>query len=288
MSIVLATSIRLGGQPGESHGAAHLVDFDQQRAAHLLEWKARGADWQENGGGRGLRGIAIEGDNVWIAGSDALFLFNREFELIGSFRTPFLGDCQEIAIFDGRLYLASAAFDSVLGFDLAERRFVWGLHVQDAGEGLLGTPFEPHSALGPSPGASLQLNSISCDARGMFISGARTQGLLHFDARRIVRVASLPRGVNNARLWRDGILFNDTDAGVARFLTPEKNSVFRAPLPGFSRGLCAFDENRFASGSAPATVTLHDVEVMKTLVSITLDENPRHSIHSLAIWPFPA
>jgi len=288
MSIVLATSVRLGSEPGESHGAVHLVDLDQQRAAHVLEWKAKGADWQESAGGRGLRGVAIDGENVWIAGSDALFLFNREFELKGSFRSPFLGDCQEIAIFDGRLYLTSAAFDSVLGFDLEERRFIWGLHVQDGKDGLLGTPFEPHSALGPSPGMSLQLNSISCDARGMFISGARTQGLLHFDARRIVRVVSLPRGVNNARPWREGILFNDTEAGVTRFMTPGHNSAFRSPLPGFARGLCTLDEHRFASGSAPATVTLHDVETMKTVVSITLDENPRHSIHALAIWPFAA
>lgn len=288
MSIILATSVHLGGTPEENHGAVHLVDLDQGRAAPMLRWKAKGPDWEESGGGRGLRGVAIDGESVWIASSDTLLLFTPEFELKASFRSPFLGDCQEIALFEGRLYLTSAACDSVLGFDLESRRFDWGLHISDGEGGLLGTPFEPHSALGPSPGASLQLNSISCDERGMFLCGARTQGLLHFDARRIVRLVSLPRGVNNARPWRDGVLFNDTEAGVARFLKPRHNSVFRAPLPGFARGLCTIDDHRFVAGSAPATVTLHDVNIMKTIVSITLDDNPKHSIHALALWPFPA
>ena len=288
MSIVLATSVWLGGQAGESHGAAHLVDFAERRAAQLLDWKSRGPDWQERGGGRGLRGVAIDGEEIWIAASDALHQFSRDFELKKSFRAPFLADCQEIAVFERRLYVVSAAFDSILGFDLEARRFDWGLHIHDGEAGLLGSPFEPHSALGPSPAADLQLNSVYCDPRGMFISGARTQGLLHFDARRIVRLVSLPRGVHNARPWRDGVLFNDTEAGVARFMTPGHNKAFRPPLPGFARGLCVLDGDRFASGSAPATVTLHDLEAMKTIMSITLADNPRHSIHSLVPWPFPA
>jgi len=286
MNIVLATTVRGGAAPGESHGAVYLVDFGQQRGAHVLDWKAKGADWKDPGAGRGLRGAVIDGENVWIAGSDTLYLFNREFVLAQSYRSPFLGDCQEIAVFDRRLYLVSAAFDSVLGFDVEGRRFDWALHVQDGGASLLGTPFEPQGALGPSPGNELQLNSIHCDERGMFLCGARTQGLLHFDARRINRLVSLPRGVHNARPWRDGVLFNDTEAGVARFLKPRHNSVFRAPLPGFARGLCVLDENRFVSGSAPATVTLHDVASMKTVLSITVDDDPRHSIHSLVPWPF--
>jgi len=304
VTVLVATSVIRSSRPGESHGAVYLVDLDSARAAHRIDWKATGADGSSPGGGRGLRGIAFEGDRVFIAGSDAVFEFSPEFELLASHRSPYLGGAHEMTVFDGRLFVTSTGFDSVLGFDLAANRFDWGLHVQDGEGGLQGTPFDPASLVGPSPENLLQLNSIWCDARGMFISGARTLGLLHFDARRIVRLVTLPQGVQTARPWRDGVLFNDSGSDVVRFLTPEENRVFQVPhyprellsgnvsedVPGtrqgFARGLCVVDDSVFASGSSPATITLHNLDTMKTTLSINLSADVRHTIQSLAVWPF--
>jgi hypothetical protein len=99
-------------------------------------------------------------------------------------------------------------------------------------------------------------------------------------------------------------LFNDADAGVARFITPDSNRVFRLPRypaqvltgehaddttgeqQGFARGLCVIDGSVFAVGSSPATITLHNLDTMKTTRSINFGTDPRHSIHSIAVWPY--
>jgi hypothetical protein len=305
VTILIATSVLRGSAAGQSHGAVHLVDMQVGRVAQVVDWKATGVDWTVPGGGRGLRGVAFDGERVFIASADTLFAFTPEFELLHSFRSPFLDNCHEIFSFERRLYLTSTAFDSVLGFDLDKNCFDWGLHVVEAGNGLHGTPFDPRSMQGPSRGQELGLNSLWCDPRGMFISGSRSSGLMFFDARRIDRLVTLPHGVQNARPWRDGVLFNDTSAGVARFMTPASNQVFQLPnypdsvlsdideregkssRQGFTRGLCVLDDSVFAVGSSPATITLHDLDTMKTIKSINFSADPRHSIQSLAIWPYP-
>ena len=304
MTTLVVTSTVRGSREGESHGAIHLVDLNLHRAAQLIDWKAGDVDWSVAGGGRGLRGVAFDGERVLIAASERLFVFTPEFELLTSYRSPYLGHTHDIAVFDRRLYLVSAGFDSVLGFDLDKNQFDWGMHIVDGEAGLQGAPFDPQSVLGPSPGNRLQLNSIWCDERGMFISGGRTMGLLHFDARRIVRLVTLPEGVHNARPWRDGVLFNDTEAGVVRFLTPQNNRVFQVPRypdqaltgtdagnevmvrQGFARGLCAVDDSVFASGSSPSTITLHNIDTMKTTLSINLSTDLRQTIQAIAVWPY--
>ena len=305
MTILIATSVLRGSAAGQSHGAVHLVDMQGGRVACVIDWKAPGPDWSAPGGGRGLRGIAIDGERVLIAASDTLFVFSPAFELLDSFRSPFLQDCHEICSFERRLYLASTGFDSILGFDLDTNRFDWGLHVTESGNGLQGAPFDPQSTQGPSPGQVLGLNSLWCDPRGMFISGSRSSGLMFFDARRIDRLVTLPHGVQNARPWRDGVLFNDTQANAARFMTPSSNQVFQVPVypdsalssmeegedktsrQGFARGLCVLDQSVFAVGSSPATITLHNLDTMKTTRSINFSDDPRHTIQSLAVWPYP-
>ena len=304
MTVLAVTSVVRGSAKGECHGAIHLVDMAQGRVAQVVDWNAPGVDWSQPGGGRGLRGIALDGERVFVAGSDALFQFSPAFELQGVYRSPYLAHCHEIASFDRKLYLTSTGFNSILGFDLDENRFGWGLHITDGETGLQGTPFDPQSVLGPPPGNQLRLNSLWCDERGMFISGSRTMGLLLFDARRIERLVTLPQGVQNARPWRDGVLFNDTEEKVVRFITPDSNKVFQVPRfpetgltgsgagngapaeQGFARGLCVLDQSVFAVGSSPATITMHNLDSMKTTRCINFSTDLRHSIQSLAVWPF--
>jgi hypothetical protein len=55
-----------------------------------------------------------------------------------------------------------------------------------------------------------------------------------------------------------------------------------------ARGLCVLEEGIFASGSSPLTISLHDLDAMKTTQWINLSTDARQSIHTLAIWPFEA
>ena len=304
MSTIAATSIIRGSQRGSGHGGLYLVDLEKHRGAQVLNWTRPAIDWAGHGGGRGLRGMAFDGGCAWVAGAAELYRLTPEFELADVRTSPYLANAQALACWDGRLYVAAAGYDAVLALDLQSGRFDWGLHITDGEAGLRGIPFDPQGALGPSPSGRLRLNSLYADARGLFIGGGGTLGLLHFDGKRIVCLVTLPEGVHDARPWRDGVLFNDTEADAVRFLTPDANCVFEVPhypdaelepgsfedpsvaRQGYGRGLCVVDEGRFVSGSSPLTLSLHDLDEMKTTLRFSLSTDARHAVHTLAAWPF--
>jgi hypothetical protein len=305
VTTLIATSVVRGSRQGESHGGVYLFDLEQGRAAMAIDWNTAGIDWQGRGWDRGLRGIAFDGDLAYIAGSDELFVYTPEFELAASYRSPFLRHCHEIVRYERRLFLTSTAYDSILGFDLDKKQFSWGLHIVADGGEFRARPFNPRGQHGPPPDNKLHLNNVFCDEKGMFISGLRTEGMLQYSGSRITIAVSLPVGSHNARPWRNGVLFNDTESDAVRYVTRDKNHVFQVPhypqehlthtdlddsriaRQSFARGLCTIDDQVIASGSSPSTITLHNVDTMKTTLSVNLSMDIRNAVHGLEVWPFP-
>ncbi len=294
-----------GSRQGESHGGVYLIDLNRQRVKQTIDWNTTDIDWHGRGWDRGLRGIAYDESRVFIAASDELFEYDPAFNLIGSYKTPYLKHCHEIFCYRRRLYLTSTGHDAILGFDLDENRFSWGLAVAPDRAGLKGVPFDPNADKGPGQRNALHLNSLHCDRKGMYISGLRSDGLHVYTGRRLTRVARLPAGTHNARPYKDGVLFNDTEKNIVRCLSvSEPAKVFHLPVynpallthtdlddsriarQAFARGLCVVDDDLIAVGSSPSTVTLYDLSKMKTVLSINLSMDIRNAIHGLEVWPF--
>jgi len=304
VTTLIASSVVRGSHQGESHGGVYLVDFEAHSVRQVIDWNTVDIDWQGRGWDRGLRGIAFDGERVFIAASNELFVYTPDFELLGSYRNPFLMHCHEIAVFERRLYLTATGYDAVLGFDLDRNCFCFGLHIVAVGSGFQGAPFDPASEVGPPPGNALHLNNVYCDAGGMYLSGLKTAGMIRFDGRTLQRVASLPRGVHNARPFGGGVLFNDTPADRVRWRTADRDVSFAVPeidpgrlthtdlddsriaRPGFGRGLCVLGERLVAAGSSPSTIALHDLEQVKTVAVVSLTTDVRNAIHGLEVWPF--
>ena len=305
MTCLIATSVVRGSQQGESHGGVYLIDLARKRARQVIDWNAQDIDWQGRGWDRGLRGIAFDGERVFIAASDELFAYSARFEQIASYRSPYLKHCHEISRHQRRLFLASTGYDAVLGFDLDANRFRWGLHLARDRKGLRGAPFQPARRGGPAPGNLLHLNSVFCDSRALYLSGLRIGGLHAYRGQYIKQVAALPLGTHNARPHRDGLLFNDTEKNLVRFVPREgPHKAFRVPFynpahllraelgdpriarQGFARGLCLIGDSLIAAGSSPSTITLHDLDAMKTTLTINLSMDIRNAIHGLEVWPF--
>ena len=309
LTTLIATSVVRGSRRGESHGGVYLVDLAQQRVRQPIDWNAADIDWQGRGSDRGLRGIAFDLEEcpgrVFIAASDELFVYNAQLEPVASYRSPYLKHCHEISRHRRRLYVTSTGFDAILGFDLDANRFSWGLHVTRDRKGLKATPFQPESGKGPPPGDRLHLNSVCCRGEAMYISGLHTGGLHAYTGRYIKPVASLPRGVRNAQPHRGGVLFNDTEKNLVRFVSQDgPQKAFRVPYynpaklthtelgdprvarQAFARGLCAVSDSLIAAGSSPSTITLHDLDAMQTKLTINLSMDIRNAIHGLEVWPF--
>jgi hypothetical protein len=282
----------------------YVIDFDHHRAVQVLDWNRMDIDWQGRGWDRGLRGIAFDGETIYIAASDELFAYTPEFRRIGSWRNRYLKHCHEICRHERTLFVTSTGFDSILGFDLDRKSFSWGLKVSTEGDAFSGQPFDPEFDRGPQPSNLLHLNNVHCETGGMHISGMRTSGMLLFNGRELRRWVTLPIGVHNARPFRDGVLFNDTEADVVRYVGRDRQQVLKVPRfppeslthvspedsriarQAFARGLCVIDDDTIACGSSPSTITLHHLKPGSQSRMATLTHDVRNAIHGLEVWPY--
>ena len=112
---LVTTSVVRGSYQGESHGGVYLIDLEKREVRQTLDWNKADIDWQGRGWDRGLRGIAFDGETVYIAASDELFAYTPDFKPLGAWRNPYLKHCHEISVWERRLFLASAGFDTILG-----------------------------------------------------------------------------------------------------------------------------------------------------------------------------
>lgn len=305
MTTLIATSVIRGSTQGESHGGVYLIDLERERVRQTIDWNTVDIDWQGRGWDRGLRGVAFDGGDIYIAASDELFVFDQQFNRIESYRCAYLKHCHEIFRYQRRLYLTSTGFDSILAFDLDKKEFSWGLSLQQSSTDILGTAFSPAEKKGPLASNQLHLNSVFCNPQALYFSGLKTEGMYSYNGKNISQGVSLPLGTHNARPHRDGVLFNDTQGDVVRMvsrdggerqfsvpkfesdkLTHQNFDDSRTARQGFGRGLCAISDNLIAAGSSPSTITLHDLDSMQTTLSINLSMDIRSSIHGLEVWPF--
>jgi hypothetical protein len=307
MVTLVTTSVVRGSQQGQSHGGVYLIDLDARSVVQAIDWNKADIDWSGRGWDRGLRGIAFDGETVYIAASDELFAYTPEFRALGSWRNPYLKHCHEIAVYRRSLFLTSTGYDSILAFDLDKRQFHWALHVSMEDYRFRGTAYDPSSANGPMLLNKLHINSVHCADTGMYIAGLRTGGMLHFNGRKLNMSVELPPGTHNARPFRDGVLFNDSQADALRYSgrgQGGEDRAMRVPTydaklllnrdldegglarPGFARGLCVLSDAVVAGGSSPSTVTLYDLAANKRLLSINLTMDVRNAIHGLGVWPY--
>lgn len=306
MTTLIATSVVRGSQQGDSHGGVYLIDLEAQSVQQTLDWNTINIDWEGRSADRGLRGIAFYKEIIFIAASDELFAFNRDFSLRGSWRNTYLKHCHEISIHDGKVFLSSTGYDSILAFDIEQEQFHWALHVEIDGFRFKASRFDPNGEEGPLMLNKMHINSVVANADGLYLSGLKSGGMLHFNGKRVNMSATLPTGTHNAQPYQDGVLFNDTQANAVRYASrePESDCAFKVPVvpkekltgtqldnsqvarASFGRGLCVVKEGLIAAGSSPSTVALHDLTSGETALSVTISTDIRNAIHGLEVWPF--
>jgi hypothetical protein len=309
---LIATSVVRGAEQGDSHGGIYLVNFASQEVTQVVDWNTSEIDFQGRGWDRGLRGIAFFKDEIYVAASDELFVYDPAFKIQRSFRSTYLKHCHEIFQLNDHLYLTSTGHDSILAFDLEKQAFSWAIHLSVNEDGLKGIAYDPQGINGPGgangPDAQnlLHLNSIFADRRGLFTSGLRSGGILHIsNGNAVSKLADMPEGMHNAQPFRDGVLFNDTAANVVRYVGRDGTQrVFPVPVydeselehaeladgklarQGFGRGLCVIDDRFIAAGSSPSTITLYDMDAGIEVSRVNFSMDVRNSIHGLEVWPF--
>jgi hypothetical protein len=301
---LLVSSVVRGSRQGDSHGGLYLVDMERGVFEQKLDWNTGSIDFEGRGADRGLRGIAVIGREIFIAASDELFAFDPEFQVIASWRNPYLRHCHEICEHRGKLFLTSTGFDSILRFDLATRAFDFGVRLHKGDGRLNATTFDPRREGGPPPANEFHINNVHVTGTGIHIGGRRLPGLVQLARSGIAIVAPLPLGTHNAQPFGGGVIFNDTESDSLVWMTKERRVSLAVPRyleadltntdfdesglarQAFGRGLCVLSETLAAAGSSPTTVAIHDLSAQRTLKSLNLTMDVRNAAHGLALWPF--
>jgi len=301
---VLTTSVVRAARRGQSHGGVYLVDLETEQYELVLDWNNCEIDFTGRGGDRGLRGIAFDGDDIYIAASDEVFVFDKSFRVLRTYRNRYLKHCHEIAIYKDQLFMTSTGYDSILVFNIRTEKFVWGVHVRTDGDQILARTFDPSSSSGPLLRTELHINSVFCNARAVMMSGMRHDRIMRFREQGLDIIGPLPRGTHNVQMYRKGILFNDSTSNHVRYVTGKETKSFPVPQyrrkniintldvservarPYFARGLCPLDDGLIAAGSSPSTIAIHDLDSGKTIKSVNLSMDVRNAIHGLEVWPY--
>lgn len=181
------------------------------------------------------------------------------------------------------------------------------MNIQTANYRFKPAGFDPMSEDGPLMANKMHINNVTCNKHGMYISGLRTGGMLHFNGKDINMSVQLPPGTHNAQPFRDGVLFNDTEDDVLRYTGRGEGDEDRALVvpkfdtaellrmdaaddrvarQGFARGLCVLSDSIVVGGSSPSTVSVYDLAGNERVATITLSRDVRNAIHGLEVWPY--
>lgn len=306
---LLVSSVVRGSRQGDSHGGLYLADMEAGAFDQVYDWNSGDISFEGRGADRGLRGIAILGDDIFIAASDELFVFDRQFRITASYRSPYLKHCHEIWPHAGKLWLTSTGFDSILRLDLAARQFDFGVRFHTANGALNAKTFDPRGQGGPVASNEFHINSVHADDTGIYVSGRRLPALARLLRSGISIAAPLPMGTHNARPFNGGVIFNDTESDSLKWMGQNgegKRNQLSIPVPcypeadlthtdfdesglarqAFARGLCVLTNTLVAAGSSPTTVAIHDLASGKTVKSLNLTMDIRNAAHGIARWPF--
>jgi hypothetical protein len=301
---VIATSVVRGAHKHQSHGGVYLVDMENGKVDQVVEWNNCDIDGSGRGWDRGLRGIAFHNDRIYIAASDELYCFDQKFNVLASFRSPYLKHAHEIVRFNDHLLVTSTGFDSILRFDLATQVFDKGWCLRQQSGRIMVSLFDPRQT-GPEPANTLHLNGVYQDSNGIYASGRQLPSVLRLNQGVVHRYCEIPLGTHNALPFGDGgILYQDTVGDLVVFHKDEEFASVAIPRypeealvngdlgddrlarQGFGRGLCVYQDGIVLAGSSPATITAIDLLAAAPIKSVNITMDIRNAIHGLEVWPF--
>jgi hypothetical protein len=318
---VIASTVVRSAHHGESHGGVYIIDLETGLVEQVVDYNDPSISWEGRGGPRGLRGIGFYKDEVYLAASDEIFVYSKDFRLVGSIRNKYLEHCHETYIIGDTLYITSTGRDSVLEYDLRTRSFMKGYYIRFRGlkryRNMLGfreranfgpmprlRTFDPNSDEGPASSNTCHLNSVFYDKSVVFVSGTRCAHLLAINDSKLSSHFRIPYGTHNARPFGEGVLMNDTRNDSVSYLDRrgeilsfsiqryDEREILHAHLPqdharqAFGRGLCILGGGLIAGGSSPATVSVYDLNTSKVVKSVNLTMDVRNTVHGLEVWPF--
>jgi hypothetical protein len=119
---VLVSTTRRHVPPTDPSGYLYVVDPGRQQVVQrslMIETPYRVIDTNPRGGLRGVKGISIRADQIAVANSLMIFLYDPSWSLLGTTTHPSCAAIHDITFQDDTLWVASARTDLLLQFNLS-------------------------------------------------------------------------------------------------------------------------------------------------------------------------
>ena len=119
----MVSTICRGSRPWEPSGHLYVVDLEHGVQGFCTVPPAPHLEREPNprGGIRGGRGLAADGDTLFVANGAAVLRFDRGWRPLATISHPWCGNVHDIAVRDERLWVCSTANDALAVFDPAGR-----------------------------------------------------------------------------------------------------------------------------------------------------------------------
>jgi len=312
---ILVSSVIRSTERGDSHGGLYVIDLEQGSYEQVLDWKYDHINWDRGGGDRGLRGLAFYEGELYAAGARAIFVFDKDYELVRQYRHNLLDGTHEICIYKDMLFSISNEHDVIMMFDLKTREWLFGFKTT-LGEpvGVFDTeapmvpifdenqemvmdendPTIPKWEMLPKED-TMHLDSVSLHGDWMFYSGSQAEHLYALNIKTLEHLAQklyFPL-THNAQPWKDGVVFNrsvesDTSYQVNNELVKHwKTPTFPKPITNFSyddharvgytRGM-VLTKDHVIVGTSPASVHVYSLDHDLPVQSVYLSHDVRNSV----------
>jgi len=299
---VLTSNIIRNSRKNKKHGGLYLVDLETGTFDTVSEYQ-ESINWIGRGLDRGLRGLAFYKDMVVVVSAYSIILFDKQFNIIDIINHDCLKFCHETYVYKDVLYITSTGHNSIILFDLKNRKFLYGIKVR----GKSVVKMDVRKYIGVKSYDSMHINSVFCDERGIFISGTNRHDLLLIDRRLRMSVYCKipPRTHNCYPMGRNKIIMNDTDNGrivikniknnrmlqtfnitrIPRHKMVNGDITARTARQPFARGLTRF--KRFIiGGSSPGMISVYNMKDNQHIKNILISNDVCLAIHGLEVWPF--
>ena len=212
-----------------------------------------------------------------------------------------------LCVFERHLFLTSAGYDSILGFNLETEIRLTG-HSRFVTDGRIFGDEALRSQWRRRPVVDRQAAPEQCPLRrGRHVyqriayrrpAQVRRQGGWRHDDR-------FRKALTTLNPFRDGILFNDTRSGRGAIRKSRQSkgvpcaSLRSSQVDAFeswmirasrARGLagdCALSPgSEIAAGSSPSTISIYDLDEQNAVKVINLSLDVRNAIHGIEVWPY--
>lgn len=299
---VIATSVVRGAPKGESHGGLYIIDLEDSKVEKKIDWKALDIEWEGSGRDRGLRGIAIYGEKVYIASSNEILVLTKDFHIIDKINNKYLGSCHEICIVNDLLYITSTWYDAILIYDLKNKEFIKSYYVKYRNKIPSIIEFNPREEAGPIIDNKFHINNVFVVEDEIYFSGLRNNALFKIGKTgRVSKNQIIPKGTHNVQFFKDGILMNDTPKNCILYKRNGEEFVYKIKTynenelvwpegdyfarQSFGRGLTTW-KNYIIGGSSPGTISIYKLNNSEPIKYVNITMDVRNSIHGLEVWPF--